>query len=139
MFGPCSGPRLDHEEFCALPPAEQVRTWRRLYGGEASLGHGQHFRFLDCIIENGCAGADAVVPLLRETQEPFLVEDAIHVVRFVHLRRCNLRSHEALEALREVERSQIDSDLRGKAREAIQLIETTVPLSPSEDAVHQER
>jgi len=102
LVGPCSGPRLDYEKFCSLSPAEQVRTWRGLYEDKVCIGHGQHFRFLDCIVKQGCAGADAVVPLLRETKTPFLVDDAIYVVRFVHLRTCSLKDHEALEALREV-------------------------------------
>src|SRR5215203_613828 len=125
IFGPCSGPKLDHEEFCTLTPEAQVQTWRGLYEGKTCIGHGQHFRFLDCIVKQGCAGADAVLPLLRETKTPFLVDDAVYVVRFVHLRTCSLKKHEALEALREVEKSKLDPGIRQRASEAIKEIEAT--------------
>jgi len=126
--GPCSGARLDQAEFCSLSPAEQVQTWRGLYEGKTCIGHGQHFRFLDCIVKQGCAGADAVIPLLRETRSPFLVDDAIYVVRFVHLRTCSLKNHEALEALRAVEKSNLDAEIRQRASEAIKTIETLDPV-----------
>lgn len=125
LFGPCSGPQLDRTEFCGLPPAEQILTWRRLYENQVCIGHGQHFRFLDCIVKQGCPGADAVVPLLRDKQNTFLVEDAIYVVEFVHIETCNLRTHEALQALREVSESNQDGEVRQKALEVIQIIEGT--------------
>lgn len=127
FVGPCSGPRLDHEKLCSVSPTEQVRMWRGLYEDKVCIGHGQHFRFLDCIVKQGCAGADAVVPLLRDTKTPFLVDDAIYVVRFVHLQTCSLKNHEALEALREVTKSKLDPGIRQRASEAIQTIETTKP------------
>jgi hypothetical protein len=126
LLGPCSGTRLDQAEFCALSPAEQVGKWRQLYEGKVCIAHEQHFRFLDCIVQKGCAGADAVTPLLQDApRNPFLVDDAIYVVRFVHMRTCNLRNHEALRALQTAANSDLEPAIRQRAEEAIQTIRTT--------------
>lgn len=126
LEGCCSA--LDVREFERLSLEEKLQTYERAV--REGCVRGAKLALLAEIADHGKPAADAMLPRVNNPSSSFPSLDAIDVIRFVHFKGVDLRTHEAVNVLDRLAQSAADPEVRTEAAKARSQIMTNTPPPP---------
>lgn len=121
----CCMHKVHRDDFDQLPLAAQIEAYR--VDKSRDCIRNDRLGLLMKIASHGYAAAEAMVTALDKSPAGFPKDDAITVLRHVHLDGYDLRQHEALRALERLAATSDDPLLGEQARTAAAMIRETTP------------